>query len=229
MPKEAPHILIVEDEPGIAELLYFTLINAGFSTEIAGTAAAARHAVATCLPQLVLLDWMLPDTSGLNLLQEWRADARMAKLVVIMLTAKGMDEDKVRGLNAGADDYVTKPFSPRELIARIHALLRAGIALTTQTHGMISIDTERHVATVGGVALALDQAEFKLLRFLMAHPERIFSRAQLLAQVWGDQAVMEERTVDVHIMRLRKSLGAAADYIKTVRNAGYMLTRELRT
>ena len=125
MSKETALILIVEDEPGIAELLHFTLIDAGYSVAIAGTAAAARDAVTTMMPQLVLLDWMLPDASGLDLLREWRADARTNKLGIIMLTAKGMDEDKVRGVNAGADDFVTKPFSPRELIARIDALLRA--------------------------------------------------------------------------------------------------------
>jgi two-component system phosphate regulon response regulator PhoB len=124
MSKETALILIVEDEPGIAELLQFTLTNAGYSVEITGTAAAARDAVTTILPQLVLLDWMLPDASGLDLLREWRADVRTAKLAIVMLTAKGMDEDKVRGVKAGADDFVTKPFSPRELIARIEALLR---------------------------------------------------------------------------------------------------------
>lgn len=131
MSNETVHILIVEDEPGIAELLRFTLINAGFSCELAGTAAAARQAVTTDLPQLVLLDWMLPDVSGLILLREWRGDGRTAGLAVIMLTAKGMDEDKVRGLSAGADDFVTKPFSPRELTARIHALLMLKRGLRT--------------------------------------------------------------------------------------------------
>ena len=125
MSKETALILIVEDEPGIAELLRFTLIDAGYSVAIAETAAAARNAVKTAMPQLVLLDWMLPDASGLDLLREWRADVRTANLAIIMLTAKGMDEDKVRGVKAGADDFVTKPFSPRELIARIEALLRA--------------------------------------------------------------------------------------------------------
>lgn len=125
MSKETALILIVEDEPGIAELLRFTLIDAGYTVEIAGTAAAARDAVTTMMPQLVLLDWMLPDASGLDLLREWRAEVRTARLAIIMLTAKGMDEDKVRGVKAGADDFVTKPFSPRELIARIDALLRA--------------------------------------------------------------------------------------------------------
>jgi two-component system phosphate regulon response regulator PhoB len=173
----------------------------------------------------VLLDWMLPDVAGLTLLREWRSDGRTAALPVIMLTAKSMDEDKVRGLNAGADDYVTKPFSPRELVARIHAVLRRNApeaVRSTQTQGIISIDSERHLVTVSDQAVKLDQAEFRLLRFLMMNPERVFSRSQLLDKVWGDDSYIEERTVDVHIMRLRKALGAAADCIKTVRSVGYM-------
>lgn len=226
MEKNSYQILIVEDEPGIAELLRFTLGDAGFSSTIAVNAAEARKAIARHLPEAVLLDWMLPDVAGLTLLREWRSDGRTAALPVIMLTAKSMDEDKVRGLNAGADDYVTKPFSPRELVARIHAVLRRNApepVRSTQTHGMIAIDSERHLVTVSNQAVKLDQAEFRLLRFLMMNPERVFSRSQLLDKVWGDDSYIEERTVDVHIMRLRKALGAAADYIKTVRSVGYML------
>ncbi|MEC5215580.1 two-component system phosphate regulon response regulator PhoB [Actimicrobium sp. GrIS 1.19] len=226
MEKNSYQILIVEDEPGIVELLRFTLGDAGFSSTIAVNAAEARKAIARHLPEAVLLDWMLPDVAGLTLLREWRSDGRTAALPVIMLTAKSMDEDKVRGLNAGADDYVTKPFSPRELVARIHAVLRRNApepVRSTQTHGMIAIDSERHLVTVSNQAVKLDQAEFRLLRFLMMNPERVFSRSQLLDRVWGDDSYIEERTVDVHIMRLRKALGAAADYIKTVRSVGYML------
>ncbi|WP_211450940.1 winged helix-turn-helix domain-containing protein [Collimonas antrihumi] len=229
MSKFQTHILIVEDEPGIAELLRFTLDDAGFSCEIAYSANEARQAITGILPKAVLLDWMLPDTSGLALLQEWRSQPRSATLPVIMLTAKGMDEDKVRGLNAGADDYVTKPFSPKELIARIQALLRRKIPELGQSllsHGLIQIDTDRYQVTVNSQEIELDQAEFKLLRFLVAHPDRIFSRAQLLDKVWGDHTFIEERTVDVHIMRLRKSLGLAADYVKTVRGVGYKLNAE---
>ena len=222
------NILIVEDEPGIAELLRFSLQQAGFAFEIVANAADARTSVEAALPHLVLLDWMLPDATGLSLLRMWRGSARTANLPVIMLTAKGMDEDKVTGLNAGADDYVTKPFSPRELIARIHTLLRrqaAPTAMKLQSYGGITVNVDRHQVTAAGQPLVLDQAEFKLLQFLVGHPDRIFSRKQLLDQVWGDQAFIEERTVDVHIMRLRKVLGESAVYVKTVRGVGYMLAR----
>ena len=229
MSKHQTYILVVEDEPGIAELLRFTLDDAGFSCDIVSSASDARLAIADKLPQVVLLDWMLPDTPGLSLLQEWRSQPRSATLPVIMLTAKGMDEDKVRGLNEGADDYVTKPFSPKELVARIQAVLRRKtpeLGHSTLKYGVINIDMDRYQVTVDGRIIELDQAEFKLLRFLIAHPERIFSRAQLLDKVWGDHTFIEERTVDVHIMRLRKSLGVAADYIKTIRGVGYKITTE---
>ncbi|MEB0133963.1 response regulator [Actimicrobium sp. CCC2.4] len=219
-------ILLVEDEPGIAELLQFTLADAGFSSHNAMTMQEARLAIAEQLPDIVLLDWMLPDGSGLTLLREWRNTAVTSVLPVIMLTANGMDEDKVLGLNAGADDYITKPFSPRELVARIHSLLRRNRADASRPgniYGTITIDTERHLVTVADVPVKLDQSEFRLLKFLVAHPARVFSRSQLLDKVWGDEAFLEERTVDVHIMRLRKSLGVAAGYIKTVRSIGYLM------
>lgn len=219
-------ILLVEDEPGIAELLQFTLADAGFSSRNAMTVQEARLAIAGQLPELVLLDWMLPDGSGLALLKEWRNTVITSDLPVIMLTANGMDEDKIRGLDAGADDYITKPFSPRELVARIHSLLRRNrtdASRSADAHGLIAIDAGRHIVTVAQQPVKLDQSEFRLLKFLVAHPERVFSRSQLLDKVWGDEAYLEERTVDVHIMRLRKSLGAAAGYIKTVRSVGYML------
>lgn len=229
MSKDQLHILLVEDEPSIAELLRFTVQGAGFSTSIAVDAMQARKLIADVLPHLVLLDWMLPDTSGLALLTEWRRDTRTAALPVIMLTAKGMEDDKVKGLNEGADDYVTKPFSPKELIARVQALLRRKmpeLGQQTLTYGVLDIDTARHRVTVDQDEIELDQAEFKLLRYLVAHPERIFSRSQLLDKVWGDHTFIEERTVDVHIMRLRKALGIAAEYIKTVRGMGYKLSME---
>jgi two-component system phosphate regulon response regulator PhoB len=225
-------ILVVEDEPGIAELLRYTLQAEGFSVEVAICAHDAQQALARALPRVVLLDWMLPDQSGINLLNNWRADPRTATLPVIMLTAKGLDEDKVKGLNAGADDYVTKPFSPRELVARINAVLRRQPSLessSVQSVGAITMDEERHVVTVNGVQIELGPAEFKLLRFMITYPERVFSRAQLLDKVWGDNAFFEERTVDVHIMRLRKSLGTAADCIKTIRSVGYMLKADIST
>jgi two-component system phosphate regulon response regulator PhoB len=224
--KQNPYILVVEDEPGIAELLRYTLIAEGFAVEIAVNALAAQNLVAQGLPRLVLLDWMLPDQSGINLLNNWRNNPATATLAVIMLTAKGLDEDKVKGLNAGADDYVTKPFSPRELVARINAVLRRHVQqdiVAPQTVGAITLDEERHLVLVHGNPVELGPAEFKLLRFLIQQPERVFSRAQLLDKVWGDHAFFEERTVDVHIMRLRKSLGGAGDCVKTVRSVGYML------
>jgi two-component system phosphate regulon response regulator PhoB len=229
MSKDQTTILVVEDEPSISELLQFILQDAGFSVVLASDAKQAMEYIVEALPDAVLLDWMLPDLPGLTLLNQLRSDTRTATLPIIMLTARGMEEDKVKGLNCGADDYVTKPFSPKELIARIQALLRRKapeLGRKMLVHGAIRIDTERFEVTVGAVPVALDQSEFKLLRFLAAHPERIFSRAQLLDKVWGDHAFIEERTVDVHIMRLRKSLGAAADSIKTVRGIGYKLSAD---
>lgn len=227
MSKESPHILLVEDEPAIAELLRFTMQGAGFATLLAPDVSQARKLIAEALPAAVLLDWMLPDSSGLALLSELRRDQRTAALPVIMLTAKGMEEDKVKGLNEGADDYVTKPFSPKELVARVQALLRRKapeIGSNALKYGDISIDVERRQVSLGERPVALDQAEFKLLRYLVAHPDRIFSRAQLLDKVWGDHTFIEERTVDVHIMRLRKSLGDLSHYVQTVRGVGYKLS-----
>jgi two-component system phosphate regulon response regulator PhoB len=229
MSKDQTTILVVEDEPSISELLQFILQDAGFSVVLASDAKQAMERIVEALPDAVLLDWMLPDLPGLTLLNQLRSDTRTATLPIIMLTARGMEEDKVKGLNCGADDYVTKPFSPKELIARIQALLRRKapeLGKKMLVHGAIRIDTERFEVTVGAVPVTLDQSEFKLLRFLAAHPERIFSRAQLLDKVWGDHAFIEERTVDVHIMRLRKSLGTAADSIKTVRGIGYKLSAD---
>lgn len=223
---EVFHILIVEDEPAIAELLQFTLQGGGYRTAVAHTAQAARDEVARSVPHLVLLDWMLPDGSGIALLREWRAARATADMRVVMLTAKGLDEDKVTGLNAGADDYVTKPFSPRELLARLRAMLREvqrKEEACVKSFGMLRLDEDRHVLTAGDLILAIGQVEFRMLSFLMDAPGRIFSRKHLLDLVWGDHSVLEERTVDVHIMRLRKSLGPAASYLKTVRNAGYRL------
>jgi two-component system phosphate regulon response regulator PhoB len=224
--KQNPSVLVVEDEPGIAELLRYTLQAEGYSVEVATCAHEAQQALANALPRVVLLDWMLPDQPGIELLNHWRANPRTATVPVIMLTAKGLDEDKVKGLNAGADDYVTKPFSPRELVARINAVLRRQPAVDSgnqQSVGAITLDDERHLVSVNGSPIELGPAEFKLLRFMITYPERVFSRGQLLDKVWGDNAFFEERTVDVHIMRLRKSLGEAADCIKTIRSVGYML------
>lgn len=228
MAEDQLRVLLVEDEEGIAELLRFTLESAGFAVAIAGNVAQAKQHIKAVLPHIVLLDWMLPDATGVSLLQDWRKETRTASLPVIMLTAKGLEEDKVTGLNVGADDYVTKPFSPKELVARVQALLRRKLPEVGHkklTYGVLTLELDAHRILVGEQEIALDQAEFKLLRYLMAHPDRIYSRAELLDKVWGDHTFIEERTVDVHVMRLRKSLKEAADYLKTVRGLGYKLSQ----
>jgi two-component system phosphate regulon response regulator PhoB len=180
-------------------------------------------------PQLILLDWMLPDQSGLKLLSRIRSDRNFNALPVIMLTAKSMEEDKVAGLDQGADDYITKPFSPRELTARIKALIRRKMpehAELAMKAGPLTVDPVSCRVSIDDEPVEIGHAEFKLLRFLIAHPERVFTRGQLLDKVWGDHAVLEERTVDVHILRLRKALGRADFLIKTVRSVGYMLSEK---
>ena len=222
-------ILIVEDELAIVELVRFTLKGAGWDAHAVHTTADAWEYLQHKRPQLILLDWMLPDQSGLKLLARIRADRNFNTLPVIMLTAKGMEEDKVAGLDQGADDYITKPFSPRELTARIKALIRRKTpehAEMTMSAGSLELDPVSCRVHVSGSQIEIGHAEFKLLKFLLAHPERVFSRAQLLDKVWGDHAVLEERTVDVHILRLRKALGAAESLIQTVRSVGYMLTEK---
>jgi two-component system phosphate regulon response regulator PhoB len=227
-------VLIVEDEPAIAELLALHLRHGGFEVAQAADGDAAMEAVDRVLPDLVLLDWMLPGTSGLALLKRWRAQARTRELPVIMLTARGEEADRVAGLDGGADDYLPKPFSPSELMARIRAVLRrrAPEALDAAVEvGGLRLDpaTRRVSGIVDGqrVELKLGPTEFRLLHFLMAHPERVHSRAQLLDRVWGDHVFIEERTVDVHIKRLREALAPAGctALIETVRGAGYRLTR----
>jgi len=220
-------ILIVEDEPSIAELIAFTLKEAGWSSFVVTNTAAAWEFVQRRAPQLVLLDWMLPDRSGLHLLSRIRSDRQLQQLSVIMLTAKSMEEDKIAGLDNGADDYITKPFSPRELTARIKALLRRKspeFAQEEMTVGVVSLDPASCSVALHGEKIDIGHAEYKLLKFFMAHPDRVFSRSQLLDRVWGDHVVIEERTVDVHVLRLRKALREAEVLIKTVRSVGYMLS-----
>ena len=222
-------ILIVEDELAIVELVRFTLKGAGWDAHAVHTTADAWEYLQHKRPQLILLDWMLPDQSGLKLLARIRADRNFNTLPVIMLTAKGMEEDKVAGLDQGADDYITKPFSPRELTARIKALIRRKTpehAEMAMSAGSLELDPVSCRVHVNGSQIEIGHAEFKLLKFLLAHPERVFSRAQPLDKVWGDHAVLEERTVDVHILRLRKALGTAESLIQTVRSVGYMLTEK---
>ncbi|MCX7147986.1 MAG: response regulator [Rhodocyclales bacterium] len=218
-------ILAVEDEASIQELLKITLATAGFDVEIAGSAEDALRSINLVLPEVVLIDWMLPGMSGLQLARQLRADQRTASLPLIMLTARGGEADRVAGLETGADDYVTKPFSPRELIARIRALLRR----RTPQHGGdvvalsgVCLDPAVVSVTVDGAECSLRPTEFKLLRLLLSQPGRVFNRGQLLDLVWGDHRFVEERTVDVSIRRLRVALGIRGDdLIETVRGVGY--------
>jgi two-component system phosphate regulon response regulator PhoB len=223
-----PTILVVEDEPAILELLQVNLVDAGYDVREAPDAETAQQSLKHELPALVLLDWMLPGQSGLALARQLRADARTRELPIIMLTARGDEADKIAGLEAWVDDYVTKPFSPRELKARIKAVLRRTAPEAAQEAlevGVLRLDPVTHRVTVAGREVSLGPTEFRLLRLLLARPDRVHSRAQLLDLVWGDHVYIEERTVDVHIRRLRVALepfGADA-MIETVRGSGYRL------
>jgi two-component system phosphate regulon response regulator PhoB len=222
-------ILIVEDEPSIVELVSFTLKEAGWQTLAVHTTSEAWEFLQRRTPHLVLLDWMLPDQAGIRLLSRIRADRQLQSLPVIMLTAKSMEEDKIAGLDQGADDYITKPFSPRELAARIKALLRRKSpehAQNVMSVGPVTLDPVSCSVSLKGEKIDIGHAEYRLLKFFMAHPERVFSRNQLLDKVWGDHVVIEERTVDVHVLRLRKALKEAESLIKTVRSVGYMLSEK---
>ena len=226
----AATILVVEDEPAIQELIAYACRTSGFEVRRSDSVQAAREAVGGELPDLVLLDWMLPDRPGIELLRELRGQERTRNLPVIMLTAKGGESDKVTGLDAGADDYVVKPFSPRELVSRIRAVFRrrapelAGEALQ---YGPITLDAARHAVLVNGQPVKMGLTEFKLLGFFLAHPDRVFTRSQLLDGVWGDHVFIEERTVDVHMLRLRKALAPhdAQHLAQTVRGMGYRLSQ----
>jgi two-component system, OmpR family, phosphate regulon response regulator PhoB len=229
MAAEKITILVVEDEPAIAELVRFTVQGAGWNVAVVDTAGDAWRYLQQRMPQMMLLDWMLPDESGLRLLSRIRADRNFSALPVIMLTAKSMEEDKVAGLDQGADDYVTKPFSPRELTARMKSLLRRKTpehAETLMTAGSVALDPVSCSVSLHGEKIEIGHAEYRLLKFLLAHPERVFSRGQLLDKVWGDHVAIEERTVDVHVLRLRKALKDAEALVKTVRGVGYMLSEK---
>jgi two-component system, OmpR family, phosphate regulon response regulator PhoB len=223
-----PSILVVEDEPAIQELLRVNLEDAGFAVRTVADAESAMAQIKHALPDLLLLDWMLPGQSGLALARGLRGEARTRELPIIMVTARGEEADRVAGLEAWVDDYVTKPFSPRELKARIKAVLRRRAPEAAQealSVGPLRLDPVTHRVTANDVQVQLGPTEFRLLKFLMARPERVHSRAQLLDQVWGDHVYIEERTVDVHIRRLRLALGPAdcARMIETVRGGGYRL------
>jgi two-component system phosphate regulon response regulator PhoB len=221
----ASKILIVEDETAIREMISFHLVRAGYETIEADDCRSARQLLADERPNLALIDWMLPDMSGLELTRMLKRDSANEDLGIIMLTARAEEYDKVAGLEGGADDYVTKPFAPRELIARVQAVLRR--ASTTEeeaiTAGVLELDTAGHRVMADGREIRLGPTEYRLLHFLMTHADRVYSRTQLLDRVWGANVYVEERTVDVHVRRLRKALTAAGadNYIQTVRGAGY--------
>jgi two-component system phosphate regulon response regulator PhoB len=222
-----PSVLVVEDEPAIAELIAVNLRHNGFRPTWAMDSVSAQRELDAAMPDLILLDWMLPGESGLSLAKRWRANERTKAIPLIMLTARGDEADRVAGLDAGADDYISKPFSTKELLARVRAVLRRHSPEQTGEAIVIaglSLDSATHRVSFGQQALKLGPTEFKLLHYLMGHAERVHSRGQLLDKVWGDHVYIEERTVDVHVKRLREALGAAGTMVETVRGAGYRLT-----
>jgi two-component system phosphate regulon response regulator PhoB len=222
-------ILIVEDEKPIRDMIAFGLRRAGYTVREAEDCSEARSRIADARPDLLLVDWMLPDQSGLELTRSLKRNKDTQDLPVIMLTARADEHDKIAGLEGGADDYVTKPFSPRELLARVQAVLRRASPSSTEgtiEAGGLTLEVASHRVTAGGQTVPLGPTEYRLLQFFMEHPERVYSRGQLLDRVWGGNVYVEERTVDVHIRRLRKALepfGCDA-LIQTVRGAGYRLS-----
>jgi two-component system, OmpR family, phosphate regulon response regulator PhoB len=226
----AKQILIVEDEKPIREMIAFGLRRSGFEVSEAEDCRAARIQLANRLPDLVLVDWMLPDMSGLELTRMLKKDPASRDVPVIMLTARAEEEDKVRGLEGGADDYITKPFSPRELLARIKAVMRrGGPDEEVVSAGGLNLDAASHRVTAGAMPVSLGPTEYRLLKFFMTHPDRVYSRAQLLDRVWGGNVYVEERTVDVHIRRVRKALEPSGcdRLIQTVRGAGYRFSEQV--
>jgi two-component system phosphate regulon response regulator PhoB len=230
MTEKPARILIVDDEAPIREMLRMALETRGFACLEAADAVQAHSAIVDEKPDLVLIDWMMPGTSGIELIRRLKRDQATANLPIVLLTARTEEDNKVHGLDVGADDYVTKPFSPRELIARINALLRRtdyGQKDEVISFGELTLDPVSHRVFVGGEQLEIGPTEFRLLHFFMDHPERVYNRSQLLDQVWGGNVYIEERTIDVHIRRLRKVLQRTAggidcsEFIQTVRGSGY--------
>ena len=223
-------VLLVEDEADIREMLTFTLERSGFNVVSAETAEQALEILDGPLPNLVLIDWMLPGMSGVDLARRLRRDPLTAELPLLMLTARGEESDKLKSFDAGIDDYVTKPFSPRELTARVKALLRRSGEPENGVlaHGRLCLDTRAHSVRVGDQTVSLGPTEFRLLELLMRHPDRAFDRSQLLDRVWGRNVYIEERTVDVHVLRLRKALSpfGMANAVETVRGVGYRLSAQ---
>ncbi len=225
--RKLPRVLVVEDEPSIAELIAVNLRHNGFAPTIVFDGAGAHREIDAVLPDLILLDWMLPGESGAVLARQWRKHERTKGVPIIMITARSDENDKVQGLDAGADDYITKPFSTQELLARIRAVLRRRapeVVSDSVQVGDLSLDAATYRVSFRGQELKVGPTEFKLLHYLMKHAERVHTRATLLDKIWGDHVFIEERTVDVHIKRLRESLGDAAALIETVRGAGYRLS-----
>jgi len=220
-------VLLVEDEPEIREMLTFALNRAGFNTLCAGNAEEALQLLDGPMPAVIVIDWMLPGASGIDLARRLRRDELFADLPMIMLTARGEEADKLKGFDSGVDDYLTKPFSPRELIARIRALQRrsGGAVDGRLTIGLLTVDLKSHRLMFGETPIHLGPTEFRLLTFLMQHPDRAFDRAQLLDRVWGRSVYVEERTVDVHVLRLRRALKPFRldTLVETVRGVGYRL------
>ncbi len=226
--RRMPCVLIVEDEPAIAELISVNLRHSGFRPIWAMDNATAQAELDAELPDVILMDWMLRGESGLMLVKRWRAHPRTKAVPIIMLTARGDEVDRVAGLNSGADDYITKPFSTKELLARIRSVLRRRAPeqdVSIFVAGHLNLDSSTYKVMFKEQPLKLGPTEFKLLRYLMTHAERVHSRSQLLDKVWGDHVFIEERTVDVHVKRLREALGTEAGLmVETVRGAGYRLT-----
>jgi two-component system phosphate regulon response regulator PhoB len=225
-------ILVVEDDPELQEVLKLNLQNAGYRVWRAGTIRQAEALVNTALPQLILLDWMLPDTPGLSFARKLRSESRTMAVPIILLTGRDRESDKITGFEAGADDYLIKPFSPRELLARMKAVMRRcspqHADMVVEIAGLRLDPASRRIVG-GGQDIRLGALEFRMLRFFMTHPDRVHSRAQLLDEIWGDNVYVEERTVDVHIRRLRRALEPTGhkDLLETVRGVGYCFRRDL--
>ncbi|MES2979083.1 MAG: phosphate regulon transcriptional regulator PhoB [Pseudomonadota bacterium] len=222
--------LVVEDEPAIAELIAVNLRHNGFAPTVVFDGVAAQREVDAVVPDIIVLDWMLPGESGVALARRWRKSERTQSVPILMLTARGDEADKVQGLDAGADDYIVKPFSTQELLARIRAVLRRRTPEAsdeTLKVGPLELNAGTHRVIFESAELKVGPTEFKLLHYFMRNPERVHSRGNLLDKVWGDHVFIEERTVDVHVKRLRESLAGASSMIETVRGAGYRLTHAL--
>lgn len=225
----AKRILLVEDDDAIRAMVRFNLERAGFDVDEAGDCRNARVRIADAAPDLILLDWMLPDISGLEFARGLRREELTREIPVIMLTARAAEDDKVRGLDSGVDDYITKPFSGRELLARIRAVLRRSLPEGEDEEvaaNGLTLNLASHRVLADGRSVELGPTEFRMLRFFLTHPDRVYSRSQLLDRVWGSGVFVEERTVDVHILRLRKALAPFGydHFVQTVRGAGYRFT-----